>query len=96
MNYRKALKLLIGIALSVLLLYLAFTKVEISVVVENLKQTKLEYVLLGIGAFFLSLSVRSILWKSILASNHLVNLYPLFRSIVIGQMGNNLLPFRGG
>ena len=96
MNYRKAFKLLIGIVLSVLLMYLAFTKVEISVVIESLKQTKLEYVLLGIGSFFLSLSVRSVLWKSLLASNHPVNLYPLFRSIVIGQMGNNLLPFRGG
>jgi len=96
MNYRKIIQLLVGATLSVLLLYLAFTKVEIPVVIESFKQTKLEYVLLGVFCLYFSLSIRSVLWKSILVSNHLVKIYPLFKSIVIGQMGNNILPFRGG
>ena len=96
MNYKKTLQLLIGISISALLLYLAITKVEISVVFESFKQTRLEYVLLGICCFYFSLSIRSVLWKSILTSNHKVKIYPLFKSIVIGQMGNNILPFRGG
>ena len=96
MNYRKTLQLLIGIALSVLLLYLAFTKVDISVVIERLRQTKLEYVLLGICTFLISYLIRARLWKELLRPSVDVPIIPLFKAVVIGQMGNNIFPFRGG
>ncbi len=44
----------------------------------------------------MSLSTRSLLWKNTFGANNKIRFGSLFRAVVIGQMGNNILPFRGG
>lgn len=63
---------------------------------SSLKQVKLPYIILSVSLFFMSLSVRSLLWKKIFGVNNEIMFGSLFRPIVIGQMGNNILPFRAG
>ena len=91
---KKNFKQLLGIVLSGLLLYAAFTNVKVSVLIDGIGDTRLIYVFLGIGAFIISYLIRALLWKTLLRKCNDITTYPLFKSVVIGQMGNNILPFR--
>ena len=51
---------------------------------------------MGVGAFIISYLIRALLWKTLLRKCNDITTYPLFKSVIIGQMGNNILPFRGG
>ena len=93
---KKIFRQLFGILLSGILLYAAFKNVNISLIINRLGETKLIFVLLGVLAFIISYFVRALLWKLLLKSYNEFSIYPLFKSIVIGHMGNNILPFRGG
>ena len=96
LNYRRTSKVAISILFTAVLLYLAFKKVNIRIVYDSLTQVRLLYVALSISFFFMSLLIRALLWKKILGGNGRGIFYSLFTSIVIGQMGNNILPFRAG
>ena len=93
---KKNFNQLLGIVLSGLLLYAAFTNVKVSVLIDGIGDTRLIYVFLGVGAFIISYLIRALLWKTLLRSCNDITVYPLFKSVVIGQMGNSLIPFRGG
>src|SRR3972149_1780303 len=95
-NYRQTSKAIIGFLFTAVLLHLAFKKVDIRIVYDSLTQVRLTYIALSISFFFMSLLCRALLWKKILCGNEKAIFYSLFKSIVIGQMGNNILPFRAG
>ncbi|KNY28575.1 lysylphosphatidylglycerol synthase transmembrane domain-containing protein [Pseudobacteroides cellulosolvens] len=92
----KKIKNLIGIAISIVLLYLLFRNVEFK---------KLGDVLLGINylvivpAILLQISsywVRSLRWSAMLGSIKKVKTSSLFPIICINYMANSVLPLRGG
>lgn len=96
MNYKRIFGIAVSFLLTIVFLYLAFKKVDINMMYSSLKHVKLPYIILSVSLFFMSLSVRSLLWKKIFGVNNEIMLSSLFRPIVIGQMGNNILPFRAG
>ena len=86
----------IGILFCGILLYLAFVKIDFSVVWHSIEQTNPLYLTIGILVFLIGLIVRAFLWRVLLNLDSPTNLYHLFKAIVVGHMGNNILPFRGG
>lgn len=95
-NHGQALNITTSLVLTVLFLYLAFKKVSIEIMMGSLKEVRLLYLLPGMSLPLLSLFVRSFLWRKTFGKENKARLGALYRAILIGQMGNNLLPFRAG
>ncbi|MFN3550491.1 MAG: lysylphosphatidylglycerol synthase transmembrane domain-containing protein [Endomicrobiia bacterium] len=93
---KKWLKFIFGILISAILLYFVFKKVEISLVVKNLKETKLSYIFLCIILGFLLLFIRSYRWKIFISEYKFFDIFKFFESTSIGLFFNNILPFRMG
>lgn len=96
LNYKQAFRIAVSFTLTIVLLYLAFKNVDVDLMFRSLKQVKVLYLVPTAGLSLLSLLVRSFLWREIFGGNNKIMVGALFRSVVIGQMGNNILPFRAG
>jgi uncharacterized membrane protein YbhN (UPF0104 family) len=87
-------KILLGLVVSVGLLVYFFWDVDLRVVGERLRQTLWGFLALSVALNFLSLWARARRWRYLFApgarSGH------LFRALLVGYMGNNLLPLRAG
>jgi len=87
---------ILGFAISLLFLYLAIRNVEWGVVLSGLKDIDLTYLALTVACLFVSLFFRAFLWKNLLRFKKKVSWLNAFEAILIGAMGNNVLPFRMG
>jgi len=87
---------LLGLAISLLFLYLAIRNVEWGIVVSGLKEIDLIFLALTIACLFGSIFCRALLWKNLLKFEKRVSWVHAFEAIIIGYMGNNVLPFRMG
>src|SRR4030095_15095698 len=87
---------ILGFAISLLFLYLAIRNVEWGVVLSGLKDIDLTYLALTVACLFVSLFFRAFLWKNLLRFKKKVSWLNAFEAIIIGYMGNNVLPFRMG
>lgn len=85
-----------GLIISAIFLWLAFRKVDFSLVWEQLKTANLTYVALGIVAYFVTLIVRTWRWKVLLLPMKPVSLLRLFPILSAGYMANNIYPARAG
>ena len=87
-------KILLGLVVSVGLLVYFFWDVDLRVVGGRLRQTLWGFLALSVALNFLSLWARARRWRYLFApgarSGH------LFRALLVGYMGNNLLPLRAG
>jgi len=90
------IRFFIGIMVSLLFLYLALENVDIRVVAASLRNIDFRYLALCIVCQFASLFCRSYLWKNILSFEKDVRYRHSFEALLIGYMGNNVLPFRMG
>jgi len=87
-------KIVLGLAVSVGLLLYCFWNVDLHAVVARLRETLWTFLALSVALNFLSLWVRARRWYYLFPPRT----YPthLLRSLLIGYMGNNLLPLRAG
>jgi len=92
----KAVRLTVCLVISGVFLYLAVSGMDFARTVQELKKSS-PMPILG-AVFFLSLSywIRAYRWSYLLLPVKQITTGPLFRSTVIGFMGNYLLPFRAG
>lgn len=86
----------LGLIISAFFLWLAFRKVDFSLVWEQLKTANLTYVALGIGAYFIALFVRTWRWKVLLLPMKSISVIKLFPVLSAGYMANNIYPARAG
>lgn len=87
----------IGLALSVLLLWLAFRGVHWSDVASNLARANLWLVVLSVIVATTIFPLRAIRWRPILESvAPKLPFGPLWRATAVGMMANNVLPARIG
>ena len=86
----------LGLVISAIFLWLAFRKVDFSLVWEQLKTANLTYVALGILAYFIALFIRTWRWKVLLQPIKSVSLKKLFSILSAGYMANNIYPARAG
>jgi glycosyltransferase 2 family protein len=89
-------KLIIGILISLVFLYLAFRKVDYSELWGALKGANYWYIIPNIVLGLLSMWMRAYRWKFMVNPIKKVGLTRLFHSVMIGFMANNVLPARLG
>lgn len=93
---RKAFQLSVGIACSLLFLWLAFRKSDLTQVAAILKTTRVELVLLSLAVSVGALYLRSYRWKLLGTRYAGVPYRHFFRATTMGLMLNTFLPFRTG
>lgn len=96
MTRRQQLLVFIGIAVSILFLWLAFRNLQPETVLQNLGSANLPLLLIAAVWFFASLIVIALRWGFLLKSIHPVPTKELTELVCIGYMGNNVYPFRAG
>jgi uncharacterized protein (TIRG00374 family) len=87
-------KIFLGLAVSVGLLLYFFWNVDLHAVAARLRETLWTFLALSVALNFLSLWVRARRWYYLFPPR--THPTHLFRSLLIGYMGNNLLPLRAG
>ena len=86
----------IGIAVSVLFLFLALRGLKLDEFIRDIQQADLIWILPGIALYFLAVGVRTWRWSYLLRPMKRVPVPQLFPVVVIGYMGNNIYPARIG
>ncbi|MCX6556097.1 MAG: lysylphosphatidylglycerol synthase transmembrane domain-containing protein [Candidatus Aminicenantes bacterium] len=89
---KKNWKMLAGIALSVLFIFLAFRQVDFSQMGRAFASADYWLLVPILAVIFLGLLLRAWRWQYLLAPIRLVPLPGLFASLVIGYMANTFLP----
>src|SRR3989338_6148873 len=89
-------KLLLGLLISALFLFLILRQISLSLVVEYMKRANIVYIALAVSIHFVGFYLRALRWGKILTdiSNQKTNY--LFKVTSLGYMFNNLLPLRLG
>ena len=87
---------LIGFFISCFFLFLAFRGIDFSLVQKSLKEINMIYILFSFLSLFGSYITRSVLWKTLIGRSSHVNIVHAFKSVLIGNMGNCILPARLG
>ncbi|HEX5818937.1 MAG TPA: lysylphosphatidylglycerol synthase transmembrane domain-containing protein [Gemmatimonadales bacterium] len=95
---RHAAAALVGVAVSVLLLWWSMRNVDLAEVGGHLRSARLTPLLAGVAIATLTFVIRAIRWNYFLRSDadEEVPWGPRWHSVAIGFMANNLLPFRAG
>jgi len=87
---------LIGLAGSLLFLYLAFRGQDLGAIGSALRRANYWYVVPAVAVFFAGIWVRSLRWAFLLRPVERFTGRGLFRVLVIGITANNVLPLRSG
>lgn len=85
-------KLYLGIALSLLFMYLAFRNVDVAQMAGAFTAANYWYILPVVILIFFSHWLRSVRWRYLLAPVQTVRVAPLFNSLMIGYLFNTFLP----
>src|SRR4030088_1479180 len=91
---RRLAQILLGLAVSTGLLVYCFWDVDLGVIAARLRDTLWSFLALSIALAFGSLWARAWRWGYLFPPG--ARPTHLFRALVIGYMGNNLLPLRAG
>jgi glycosyltransferase 2 family protein len=93
----KKLRFVIGLLISAAFLFLAFRKVDLHEVLKILKHIRLFYLLIGVCITVCVIYIRAKRWKIIMGERgSAFDVMKYFESLSVGQMMNNVLPFRIG
>ncbi len=87
---------LLGLLISCFFLFLALRGIDFSLVQKSLKKIDETYFFLSYISLFGSYISRSFLWKTLVGMSSYVTIGQSFKSILIGNMGNCILPARLG
>src|SRR5918993_423563 len=95
-NRTTVVRLGLCLGVSALCLYLAVRGMDFARTAQELRQSSPVPIVGAVIFLFLSYWIRACRWRYLLAPIKNIPVRPLFRSTVIGFMGNYLLPFRAG
>jgi uncharacterized protein (TIRG00374 family) len=93
---KKWVRLTLCLMVSAVCLYLAVRGMDFERTLEEIKKSSPAPILGAVVVLLLSYWIRAYRWSYLLLPVKQISTRPLFRSTVIGFMGNYLLPFRGG
>jgi len=93
-SWRRLAQILVGLAVSAGLLVYCFWDVDLRDIAERLRGTLWTFLALSIAVNFVSMWARAWRWSYLFPPGPRPS--HLFRSLLIGYMGNNLLPLRAG
>jgi uncharacterized protein (TIRG00374 family) len=89
-------RVFIGTILSLLFLYLAFRKTDFSEILQNIRETRLVFLIPAVLLTLLGFYIRAVRWRHLLANMKEIPVSRLWSATMIGFMANNLLPARLG
>lgn len=91
-------QILLGVALSAVLLYLSLRNVDFQEVVHHVRSARLVPILAGVALATLTFVLRIFRWQLLLLGNdgRRLGTGPLWHAIAMGFMANNVLPLRVG
>lgn len=89
-------KIILGIVLSLVFLFLGFRNVEFENIWISLKGLKYHFILLAMIWPLVFVLVRAYRWRILVKPIKVIGVKSLFASIMISFMANNILPFRIG
>ena len=92
----RGFRLVVSALVSLVCLYLAVQGMDVEQTIEELRKSSPTPVLGAVFFLFLSFWIRALRWSYLLLPIKPISSSLLFRSTVIGFMGNYLLPFRAG
>lgn len=92
----KKISLFISILISAIFLYLSFSNFNLQDTLSYVRRSKIEYIILATCIFVFSFFLRGFRWKLLLHQSGDISLKTATSNIFIGQMGNNILPWRMG
>ncbi|MEZ4515980.1 MAG: lysylphosphatidylglycerol synthase transmembrane domain-containing protein [Chloroflexota bacterium] len=92
----KRVRLLIGLAISAIFMWLALRGLDLPEVWVSLTKAQYAWLIPSIAVYFLAVWVRTWRWDYLLRPIKHISLKRLFPIVVIGYMGNNVYPFRAG
>jgi len=92
----KGFRLALCLVVSAVCLYLAMRGMDFERTVQELRKSSPTPILGAVFFLFLSYWIRAYRWSYLLLPIKKIATRPLFRSTLIGFMGNYLLPFRAG
>jgi uncharacterized protein (TIRG00374 family) len=95
-NRTRLVRLTLCLAVSAVCLYLAALGMDFARTAQELRQSSPTPIVGAVIFLFLSYWIRAWRWRYLLAPIKCITVRPLFRSTLIGFMGNYLLPFRAG
>lgn len=90
------LKIAIGIAVSVIFLYLTFRQVDLQEILVALKSANYIWLIPAFLSMLASHGLRALRWRYILDPIKPIKIHPLFSSLMIGYAANNIFPLRMG
>ncbi len=89
-------KMWVGMALSVVLIGIFLTTVDVGRMLDALADADYGYAAPAIGLYLVSLLFRTIRWQMLMRHMRLVKVTRLYPVVIVGYMANNLLPLRLG
>lgn len=96
MSRTQRLFVLFGLLVSVVFLALAFSRLDLSSFVDNIKKVQILPLILAAAWYFVDVAFITARWHFLLRSIKSVPITKLFPLVCIGYMGNNVYPFRSG
>lgn len=88
----KGWKFVVGVALSVLFLWVAFRKVDVHRMQQAFGEANYWYLVPGVTALFVAHWLRALRWRYLLEPIKRVRVWPLFSALMVGYFANTLLP----
>jgi uncharacterized protein (TIRG00374 family) len=88
--------LILGLLVSAGLLWFAFRDLEVREILTALRRANYWWLVPGVAVYFISVWFRSWRWGFLLRASKRVSANRLYPVVVIGYMGNDVLPFRLG
>lgn len=92
----KSIKFWIGIAVSALIMFYLFRRVDYGELKAALAGANYAYLTAGVGVVILSLVIRAVRWRYLFLPTERIGYGSLFHSVTIGFMANQILPARLG
>lgn len=86
----------IGVVISLGILYLAFRRIDVRLLLQSLQGANYLYLFPTIVIIFVNMALRAVRWGYLLRPIKKIGFPNLFEGILIGFMANNVLPVRMG
>ncbi|HID90026.1 MAG TPA: flippase-like domain-containing protein [Anaerolineae bacterium] len=93
---RRWLLLLLGLAVSLFFLWYALRDLHLGEVAAALREARYIWLIPGVAVYFISVWFRAWRWGFLLRGSKPISANRLYPVVVIGYMGNDILPFRLG
>lgn len=86
----------LGIAISVLLIYVLLRSVQLTSVAQAFRHANLFFLLPALALYFAGVLARAVRWGVLLRPVRRISLRRLYQVLVVGYMANDILPLRAG